>query len=236
MRRNRREIWKRRAWRFWREWVLPIGVVVAVLSTIRSAVADWNDVPTGSMKPTIIEGDRIFVNKLAYDLKLPFTTIHLAEWADPQRGDVVVLYSPENGTRLVKRVIGVPGDRIELRHNRLIVNGRRAVYEPLDPEIINQIAADEQPQHHFAGERIDDETHPVMLTPRVRAPRSFEPITVPEGQYFVMGDNRDRSGDSRLFGLVDRDLIVGRSSRVALSFDHSRWFLPRWSRFLKRLP
>jgi signal peptidase I len=226
-----------KAWNWLRRsGTLTLILLVVVSLSVRSAIADWNDVPSGSMKPTILIGDRIFVNKLAYDLKLPFTTIHLAEWADPQRGEVVVLYSPENGTRLVKRIVGVPGDRIEMRHNRLIVNGQRAIYEPLDPEIVNQIKADEQPQHNFAGERIDDESHPVMLTPRVRAPRTFEPITVPEGQYFVMGDNRDQSGDSRLFGLVDRDLIVGRSTRVALSFDRSRWFLPRWSRFLKRLP
>src|ERR1700683_4344663 len=95
---------------FWREWVLPAVVTIAVLAPLRSAVADWNDVPTGSMIPTILVGDRIFVNKLAFDLKLPFTTAHLLTWANPKHGDVVILFSPEDGERLVKRVVAVPGD------------------------------------------------------------------------------------------------------------------------------
>src|SRR5205809_7137832 len=94
------------------------------ISSLRSALADWNDVPTGSMKPTIEEGDRVVVNKLAYDLKIPFTTIEIAKWSDPKRGDIVVLFSPLDGTRLVKRVIAVPGDKIELRENQLYVNGQ----------------------------------------------------------------------------------------------------------------
>ena len=85
------------AW-FWREWAKPILTVLLLASAFRSAIADWNDVPTGSMKPTILEGDRIFVNKLAYDLKIPFTTMQLARWAEPERGEVVVCFSP-NGWR-----------------------------------------------------------------------------------------------------------------------------------------
>src|SRR5215218_3401800 len=117
----------------------PFVFVVLIVLSFRSSIADWNDVPTGSMKPSIIEGDRIFVNKLAYDLKVPFTTWHLAQWDDPQRGDVVVFYSPQDGVRLVKRVIGVPGDEITLRNNRLYVNGQPATYQPLDPEVIKQM-------------------------------------------------------------------------------------------------
>ena len=85
--------------RYWREHIRPIALLVLVLCSFRSAIADYNIVPTGSMKPSIIEGDRIFVNKLAYDLKVPFTTWHLATWAQPQRGDVIVFDSPEDGTR-----------------------------------------------------------------------------------------------------------------------------------------
>jgi signal peptidase I len=96
----------------WREWILPALVVVAILAPLRSAVADWNDVPTGSMIPTILVGDRIFINKLAYDLKVPFTTWQVAKWADPARGDIIVFPSPADGVRLVKRVVAVPGDRL----------------------------------------------------------------------------------------------------------------------------
>src|SRR5437763_6989365 len=91
--------------------------MLLVVSSLRSALADWNDVPTGSMKPTIQEGDRVVVNKLAYDLKFPFTTYELAKWGNPQRGDIVVLFSPLDGVRLVKRVIALPGDHVELRDN-----------------------------------------------------------------------------------------------------------------------
>jgi len=102
--------------RWWQREIRPLLILVLVLFSIRSSLADWNDVPSGSMQPTILVGDRIFVNKLAYDLKVPFTTWHLAEWSQPSRGDIVVFYSPRDGTRLVKRVVGLPGDTLELRN------------------------------------------------------------------------------------------------------------------------
>src|SRR5438309_7982300 len=95
--------------------IRPIVILVIILFAIRSSLADWNDVPTGSMIPTILEGDRIFVNKLAYDLKVPFTTWHIAQWSNPKRGDIVVFYSPADGQRLVKRCVAVPGDVLELK-------------------------------------------------------------------------------------------------------------------------
>src|SRR6476469_4901430 len=108
-------------------------VMLLVVSSLRSALADWNDVPTGSMKPTIEIGDRVVVNKLAYDLKVPFTTIELWKWADPQRGDIVVLFSPVDGTRLVKRVIAVPGDTVSLAENQVFVNGKPATWSMMRP-------------------------------------------------------------------------------------------------------
>jgi signal peptidase I len=226
---------KRLVW-FLREWVKPILVVVIIVGSIRSAIADWNDVPTGSMKPTILEGDRIFVNKLAYDLKVPFTRLRLLEWDGPARGDVVVCFSPDTDVRLVKRVVGVPGDRLELLNNRLFVNGEVASYSPLDPEVIGQLAPPDQRSHRFALERVDGRGHPVMTTPAASTRRSFPPVTVPEGHYFVMGDNRDESRDSRWFGFVPRELIVGRTTGVAISFDPARYYLPRFERFFKGLP
>src|SRR3954468_23627368 len=105
--------------------------MLLVVSSLRSALADWNDVPTGSMKPTIEEGDRVVVNKLAYDLKFPFTTIELVKWGDPKRGDIVVLFSPADGTRLVKRVVATPGDTIAMQDNELFVNGRAAQWKQI---------------------------------------------------------------------------------------------------------
>ena len=115
----------------WREWGRPILPVLFVGLMVRGAVADWNDVPSGSMMPTIVEGDRIFVNKLAYGLRIPLTTTWLYEWDGPQRGDVVVLLSPADGKRLVKRVIGQSGDVLELRNNHLRINGQPVVVDSL---------------------------------------------------------------------------------------------------------
>ena len=226
---------KEKSVRFLRQARSFLFVALVVLS-FRSSIADWNDVPTGSMKPSILEGDRIFVNKLAYDLKVPFTTWHIAEWGNPGRGDVVVFYSPADGTRLVKRVIGEPGDVIALRENRLFVNGKPADYQPLDPEIVKQMGAAASTLT-FHGETIGEETHPVVLIPEAyQKVRNFGAYTVPPGHYFMMGDNRDNSNDSRAYGAVPRQKIVGRASRVALSLDPEHYYKPRWQRFFKPLP
>ena len=228
--------WKTRLRVFWREWVKPILIVVIVLGVLRSAVADWYDVPTGSMKPSILEGDRIFVNKLAYDLKLPFTKVRLARWSGPDRGDVVVFYAPHNETRMVKRVIGLPGDEIALRGNRLWVNGQAVEYEPLDPDIVSQLAEGERPEHRYAAENLDGDAHPMMTTPRLKGKPFFGPVVVPEDHVLVMGDNRDASLDSRFWGFVHTDRILGRANRVVLSVDKERFYRPRWHRFFRELP
>src|SRR6266481_8840380 len=106
---------------------------------IRSSLADWNVVPSGSMQPTILVGDRVLVNKLAYDLKVPFTTWHVLEWANPRRGDIVVFYSPYDGKRLVKRVVGLPGDTVELRNNALVLNGQPVHYKPIADELLRDL-------------------------------------------------------------------------------------------------
>ena len=198
--------------------------------SIRSSLADWNDVPTGSMKPTILEGDRIFVNKLAYDLKVPFTTWHIAEWSNPQRGDIVVFYSPKDCKRLVKRVIGLPGDTVELRDERLVINGQPVEYASPDPEMPVQLPGVERERSIFATEKLPACPHAVMAINGVPAMRTFGPMHVPVGHYFMMGDNRDDSFDSRYFGTVARDQIVGRATGVVLSLNKKNYWLPRWSR------
>ena len=206
----------------WREWVLPCLIVITVLTPLRSVVADWNDVPSGSMMPTILVGDRIFINKLAYDLKVPFTTWHLAQWGDPQRGDIIIFPSPADGIRLVKRVVAVPGDSIELRNDQLIINGQPASYDSRQDS--GEVAL-------VFNETVSGKTHSLQIEPRKPALRSFGPVQVPPGRYFVMGDNRDNSFDSRYFGFVSRESILGRATRVALSFDHDHHYKPRLERF-----
>lgn len=218
----------------WRDWLRSIVFIVLAVTAFRSAVADWNDVPTGSMKPTILEGDRIVVNKLAYDLKIPYTRWQIASWGDPARGDIVVLSSPADGKRLVKRVIGLPGDTIAMRHNRLVVNSEPVVYSPIDPDLV--IAFDPQGNNRvLAAENLDGNQHAMMITLGARALRSFGPIAVPQGQYFLMGDNRDESFDSRHFGLVGRTQIYGRALAVAGSVNPDNHFWPRWKRFFTGL-
>ncbi len=219
-----------RAHFWWQTEIRPLLVIALVVFAVRSSFADWNDVPTGSMKPTILEGDRVFVNKLAYDLKVPFTTWHLAEWGNPQRGDVVVFYSPHDGTRLVKRVIGLPGDLVELRNEQLFLNGHPVGYASLDAGVPAQLPEAERTHGLFATERLPERAHAVMALPGVPAKRTFEPVRVPEGQYFMMGDNRDNSFDSRFWGAVPRKQIIGRASAVVLSFDRSNYWIPRWRR------
>jgi signal peptidase I len=220
----------RRTWEGWRS----VIIVVAALMVVRSVVADWNDVPTGSMKPTIMEGDRIFVNKLAYGLKVPFTTIHLAHWNTPHRGEIVVFNSPKDGTRLVKRVVGLPGDTILMLNNQLTVNGQRVEYDNVDPSVTKWMPANNG--NIFAEEELADHKHAVMSSPLQPAMRTFGPITVQQGEYFMLGDNRDNSADSRYIGPVPLDNIVGRSSRVVLSLNYDNYYIPRWNRFFAPLP
>ena len=229
------QVWKERLMKFWQEWVKSLLIVILVVGGFRSAVADWNDVPTGSMKPTILEGDRIVINKLAYDLKVPFTSWRLIRWGRPARGDIVVLFSPADGKRLVKRVVGLPGDTLVLRNNRLLINGAPLDYEPLAASSVGPFQHGDRPRRVLASERLGATEHPVMITPDLPAMRSFGPIRVPDGDYFVMGDNRDESGDSRYFGFVPEDRIAGRATAVAASVDPSDHYLPRWKRFFRSL-
>ncbi len=226
---------KARALRLWREDLRSLLILAVILFAVRSSLADWNDVSTGSMKPTILEGDRVFVNKLAYDLKVPFSTWRIASWADPKRGQIVVFYSPHDGKRLVKRVVGVPGDVIELRRDALWLNGQPVGYKPLAEEFLQDVSAADRATHVFATEALPGKTHAVAAFPAAPARRDFGPFTVPSGHYFMMGDNRDDSFDSRYWGVVDRGQILGQATSVVISFDRQRHWLPRWHRFFSSL-
>lgn len=212
------------------EWLKPVFIVVVVLSCFRSAIADWNDVPTQSMEPTILVGDRIFVNKLAFGLKFPFTTFHLARWDTPDRGEIVVFYAPGNGDRTVKRVVAIPGDRIALQQNQLVINDQPMPQIPVSAADLKAFDLTDPSPIQFVREDIGSGPHGLMWQPARVAMRSFKPLTIPAGHYFVMGDNRDNSADSRYFGLVAQDQIVCRVVGVAFSLDCVWHFKSRWER------
>jgi signal peptidase I len=219
----------------WRDWIRPLALPLLLIASAKSALADINYVPTGSMKPTILEGDVVFINKLAYDLRVPFTFARLARWAEPSRGDIVVCYSPSDRMRLVKRVVGVPGDTVELRDAVLFINGTPQSYLPLSPAVTQEMSTAERSRAVFAQEILDQRAHAVMALPDIPALRTFGPVTVPSDHYFMMGDNRDNSHDSRFFGFVCRREIIGEAKGVFVSADLDRWLQPRFRRFFSGL-
>ena len=195
----------------------------------RSAVADWNVVPTGSMQPTIRIGDRILVDKMAYDLRLPLTHVSLLHLADPQRGDIVVLDSQAANERLVKRVIGLPGDQVAMRGNVLFINGHAAQYAAGSYTGIRDDLADPA---HYEIERYGAMRHAIRLSDYRPSPVSnFGPVRVPPGRYLLLGDDRDNSEDSRYLGFFPREEIVGRAHHVVASLDPAHHYLPRADRF-----
>jgi signal peptidase I len=202
----------------------------------RSAWADWVYVPTGSMNPTILEGDRLLVDKHVYGLRVPFSLIHLTPGENPARGDIVVFDSPVNGTSLVKRLIAVPGDTVILDHEQLIVNGTAAQYATGDAgELRSLLESTQSHDPKVLRESGVGLEHDILLLPDRWAPATVGPIVVPQGMYFVLGDNRDNSADSRYIGFVPRRNIVGRATRVVVSLNPDRYYLPRSGRLLTTL-
>jgi signal peptidase I len=214
---------------------MTIFFIIFIVVPVKSSLADWNWVPSGSMNPTILEGDLVYVNKIAYDLRFPLTLYRLANWSEPERGDIVICFSPEDGTRLIKRVIGVPGDTIAMKNNSLFLNGRAVSYTRIDSKYTEYLPYKLKSHSVLAMEDLDGFTHAVMSTPSIPARRDFGPITIPQDKYFVMGDNRDNSRDSRIFGFVERKIIVGKAAGLIGSFDITDKYQPRLKRFFAPL-
>lgn len=151
-------------------------------------------------------------------MRIPWTLVRLTEGRDPRRGEIVVFDSPADGISLVKRVVGVPGDTIALGNEGLVINGLPAKYEAGDVARIEALLE-----------------HDILRMPGGSVAEYLQPVRVPEGMYFMMGDNRDNSRDSRYIGFVPRRNIVGRASRVVMSFDPENHYAPRGGRFFEPL-
>lgn len=215
----------------WREY-RGFLVFAFLMMAFRSAWADWVQVPTGSMNPTILEGDRLLVDKHVYGMRVPWTLVHLTWGRDPARGEIVVFDSPATGISLVKRLIAVPGDMVTWDESGLSVNGERAVYAEGDKALLERLLAETRAQSpQVVRETGFGPDHEILLLP-YRGGRQFGPVRVPEGMYFMMGDNRNNSEDSRYFGFVPRRNIVGRATRVVVSLNPENYHIPRDGRTL----
>ena len=180
---------------------MVLAVVLVTLSA-RSSLADHYHIPTGSMEPTVHVGDRVVVLKAAYDLRLPFSDLVIAERAAPQRGDVIVLDSPEQDLLLLKRIVAVPGDRVAVREGQVWLDGK--------PWAAAGLAT---------GAR--ERGYERLLT-RGGGPDLPETL-VPEDQFLVLGDNRGNSHDGRSFGMISRSAIQGRAAAVFYSQGDLLW-------------
>jgi signal peptidase I len=206
---------------------------LVLFGVFRTAVADWNPIPSASMHPNLLEGDVVLVNRMAFDLKVPLTDMVLARVGEPSRGDIVTFRSPREGTLLIKRVVALPGDVVEMRNERLFINGKGADYTLVEESMdsvggaaLRAVQLSESMGGAMAGRR-----RHIQVLPDLVAPRTFGPVTVPQGEYLMLGDNRDNSADSRVIGLVPRKLLVGRAERVLVSADYQGNWMPRTERF-----
>lgn len=218
-------------------------IFIIFLIVFRGAIADWHPVPTGSMKPTILEGDVIWENKMAYDLQIPFTDISLLKTGEPERGDIIVFTSEVADKRLIKRLIGLPGDIIDIKHNNLIINGNVVKYD-ITNEIVPPRETDQEAGIYALESYTDMEPHPVqikdklsMYPPAYRGPscREITNRVIPDDHYFFLGDNRDNSSDSRCIGYIPRSELRGHATHILLSLNKNDSYKPRFERFLGKL-
>jgi signal peptidase I len=209
-------------------------VFILLFGLFRTAIADWNPIPSGSMRPNLLEGDVVFVNRLAYDLKLPLTDVLLAHLGEPRRGDIVTFTSPADGKRLIKRLVALPGDVVEMRDKQLLINGMQADYKLLDAATEPMGNGATLPVLHLI-ERLGDAQRTIQWLPQLSQASNFGPVAIPPGQYLMLGDNRDNSADSRYIGFIPREALIGRAERILVSAAILDNWIPRTDRFGKSL-
>jgi signal peptidase I len=200
-----------------REYFEAFGIALVIALVVRTLLLQAFKIPSSSMENTLLVGDHIFVNKFIYGYHIPFTKGRVLEFSKPNRGDIIVFVFPEDPTKdFIKRVVGVPGDVVEVRQKVVYLNGK---------------ALTEDYARYVEGDDPDR---------AVRTRDDMLPVKVPPGKYFVMGDNRDRSYDSRFWGFVDSDAVIGKALFIYFSIDWSKgvgwmevWRWPeliRWNR------
>jgi len=194
--------------------------VILIVLVLRSFLFEPFRIPSSSMRPTLVVGDFILVNKFTYGLRLPVIDTKILDVNDPQRGDIMVFRYPENPSiDYIKRVIGIPGDRIEYRNRRLFVNGKAAEMTKQGSHLWMNNQCHTIDSLRFR-EQTADTNHEILIIPR-RPSRAEGEWVVPEGHYFMLGDNRDNSRDGRYWGFVPEENIVGQAVAVWMSWDFS---------------
>ncbi|OIP87285.1 MAG: signal peptidase I [Syntrophaceae bacterium CG2_30_49_12] len=189
-----------------REYAEAIVIAILIAFFIRSFVVQAFKIPSGSMKPTLLIGDHILVNRFIYGIKIPYFRKTVLPVGDPKRGDVVVFIYPEDRSKdFIKRVVGIGGDTIEIRNKKIYLNSL--------------------PDNDTHGVYTDDFIIPGSIQPR----DNFGPVTVPRGSIFVMGDNRDQSYDSRFWGFVYLKDVLGKAFIIYWSWDRENLGI-RWNR------
>jgi len=201
--------------------------VILVVLLLRSFMVEPFRIPSGSMIPTLLVGDFILVNKFSYGLRLPIVHTKIVDLGLPERGDVVVFRYPKDPSiDYIKRVVGLPGDRISYIGKTVYVNGTRVNHELIGP-YTGTSSGLPLPNTGMYSEELGEATHNILVEsdkPRIDMER-----TVPEGHYFVMGDNRDNSNDSRFWGTVPEENLVGRAFFIWMNWDFDNSGIA-WSR------
>jgi signal peptidase I len=204
----------------------PVIVIVLVL---RSFLYEPFRIPSDSMMPTLIQGDFIFVNKWRYGLRLPVVNTEIVPMGEPQRGDVIVFRKPSDPSLVfIKRLVGLPGDTIRVAGSQVLVNGTPSQIQP--GELYSGPKNEQYPFTHVGEERLGVRAHAVLLDPA--RPGMEGEWRVPRGHFFMMGDNRNNSRDSRFpdVGFVPEENVIGKAEAIWLSFDPDRKWRLLWNR------
>jgi signal peptidase I len=216
---------------FYKEWVEPFLIAAVVALFIRQFVVEAFKIPSGSMIPTLTIGDHLLVNKFIYGPRIPFTDIRMFTWKEPQRGEIIVFKFPEDESKnFIKRVVGLPGDKIEIKKGTLLINDRPVpVVAKIAGNVNKQVAGPSYyDEPRLLEEQLGAVKHDIQYL-RDQSGTDFGPRLVPAGSVFVMGDNRDNSQDSRVWGFVKFEKILGRALIIYWSWDgNERWV--RWER------
>ncbi len=198
---------------------LKITAFAVLILGLCSAYVRAFTVAGPSMSPTLFYGDLVLSNHAAYDFRLPYMDKVLIEVSDPQRGDVITYFDISKNAIAIKRIIGVPGDTVRMKNNTLYVNGAEATQRMVSQEIFDDIPLRDTLEQLVVKETLGGAEHLITYTPENSPVRSFEEITITEGNYFILGDHRDNSADSRYIGFIPRDQIKGRIFRGMRALD-----------------